>query len=86
MLTFDRKLSKKLIALAEKLELTIVPVYYKSQGLARYKGFDLQKNGKVVYSFEPVSYTNYKWFIRHGKMMKPHYKDMTEICNELNNN
>ena len=57
--------------------------------MAIFIGYDLVKKDynpksfEPVYSFEPMSDSKYKWFIHNGKMEKNHYKNMTEICNEL---
>lgn len=50
--------------------LTSIEISYKCNGVKlKRKGIDIvNSENKILYSFEPVTYSNGdKWFLRHGK-------------------
>lgn len=88
MITIYRKPSKQLEKIAKAMNLKVVKIWYKFQGIQKTNGWDLQDIfGKIYISFEPVNYSNGdKWFIinrNHLDTNKTYYKSVSQIAKEI---
>ena len=77
-------LQKSLIALSDKTRLSIAQVNFKAHGQIS-KGFDLMQANRMLFTIEPVNYSNGDRWKLSGIMGGVHYfKNMRAVCKYVN--
>lgn len=78
------KIQKSLVQLANKTGLQIAKVNFRSNGMLVKTGFDIMRGNKILYTLEPVNYTNGdKWLVSYLDGNWPYFKNIVSACKTI---